>query len=582
MIKTYYNIIFIFTFLWAVPLTAQETKEEVRETLTVVKSYNPEIEPTRKQALVPKKPNFEKKSSANLNYTIATFPVLDVYIPKFEAPYLQWISPIEDIHSTIIRLSAGNNSSFNFDLSHHQYISSKFNYSLQASYDYLKGSFADYVYGPINNNMFLGSTMEFSSKKGDGSLRLKYANQQFNYYGKPIVLGFDVTEKSVKQRFNRAGVVFGYNFNTGVVEDIHMNLNTISDLTMSNELSFKAATTLEFELAERILRIEGFLDYVSGSFENAPLSEIEDSKPAPYQFVEIDVMPQFEINRGNLNLMVGIDMDYVVKNNNAELEFGLYPAVDALYTLSKEVLLKGSLHGETHLNSYEKFTNLNPYLSPTLEIEPTHTLFDLELGLQANSGKFLSLDINTSISRVKNQPLMMLNYQNYFRNDSGPYLNENLSSFQIVYDQVDEANISGSLLIRPADQLSLRTGISYSKYRTLNEEEAWNLPNIQAFGSINAKLADRWMLSSQLNYIGARKDREVTVVQFVMPGAYPSLTRDLEAFVNFDATLHYQYSDQWSFELKAKNLTNNQYQMWYNYPDLGTTITLGAQYRFDL
>jgi hypothetical protein len=154
----------------------------------VVKSYNPEIEPTKKQALIPKKPNFEKKSSANLSYKIATFPVLDVHIPKFEAPYLQWISPMEDIYSSIIRLSAGNNSSLNFDLSHHQYISSKFNYSLQASYDYLKGSLTDYVYGPLNNNMFLGSTMGFSSKKGDGSLRLKYENQQFNYYGRPILL----------------------------------------------------------------------------------------------------------------------------------------------------------------------------------------------------------------------------------------------------------------------------------------------------------------------------------------------------------------------------------------------------------
>ncbi len=89
MIKTYHNIIFIFTMLLVVPLTAQEIKEEVRETITVVKSYNPEIEPTKKQALIPKKPNFEKKSSANLSYKIATFPVLDVHIPKFEAPYLQ-------------------------------------------------------------------------------------------------------------------------------------------------------------------------------------------------------------------------------------------------------------------------------------------------------------------------------------------------------------------------------------------------------------------------------------------------------------------------------------------------------------
>ena len=581
MIKTYHNIIVIFTIFLAVPLTAQETKEEVRETITVVKSYNPEIEPTKKQALIPKKPNFEKKSSANLSYKITTFPVLDVHIPKFEAPYLQWISPMEDIYSSIIRLSAGNNSSLNFDLSHHQYISSKFNYSLQASYDYLKGSLTDYVYGPLNNNMFLGSTMGFSSKKGDGSLRLKYENQQFNYYGRPILLGLDLMNKSVKQRYSRAGVDFEYNFNTGVIEDIHMNLNTISDLTKSNELSFKVATTSEFKLAERLLRIEGFIDYINGGFENAPLSEMENSKPDPYQFVEVEMMPQLEFKKDQLNLMVGVDVNYL-SQKNSDVSINVYPAIDAIYNLSKEVLLKGSLSGNTKLNSFSSLTLQNPYLSPTLEMRPSFALFDLDLGLQANSGKFLSLDLNTSVSRVKNQPLMMLNYQNYFRNDSGPYLNENLNSFHIVYDQVDEVNISGTLLIRPADQLSLKTGISYSKYRTLNEEEAWNLPNIKAFGAINAKLADRWMLSSQLNYIGARKDREITVVQFIMPGEYPSVTRDLEAFVNLDASLHYQYSDQWSFELKAKNLTNNQYQMWYNYPDLGATITLGAQYRFDL
>ncbi len=580
MTNSYNNIIVIFALFLAIPLTAQETKEEVRETITVVKSYNPEIEPTKKQALVPKKPNFEKKSSANLSYKIATFPVLDVYMPKFEAPYLQWISPMEDIYSSIIRLSAGNNSSLNFDLSHHQYISSKFNYSLQASYDYLKGSLTDYVYSPLNNNMFVGVALGFANKNGDGILSLNYNSEEFNYYGKQIWEGSTTSDKSSNQRYNRAGVDLDYNFNKGVLEAIKLNLNTITDLTKSNELNLGVATASEFTFAERLLKVEGFLDYLSGGFENAPLSEMENTRPDSYQFVEVELMPQLEFNKDKLNLMVGVDINYL-SQKNSDVRFNVYPAIDALYDLSNEVVLKGSLRGNTLLNSFSNLTLQNPYLSPTLEIKPSFALFDLDFGLQANSGKFLSLDLNASISRVKDQPLMMLNYQNYFRNDSGPYLNSNLNSFNVVYDQVDEATISGSLLIRPADQLSLKTGISYSKYRTLNEEEAWNLPNLRAYGSINTKLADRWMFSSQLNYVGARKDREITVVQFIMPGEYPGITRDLDAFVNLDASLHYQYSDQWSFELKAKNLTNDQYQMWYNYPDLGATITVGAQYRFD-
>lgn len=580
MTNSYYNIVVIFALFLAIPLTAQETKEEVRETITVVKSYNPEIEPTKKQALVPKKPNFEKKSSANLSYQIATFPVLDVYMPKFEAPYLQWISPMEDIYSSIVRLSAGNNSSLNFDLSHHQYLSSKFTYSLKASYDYLKGSLTDYVYSPLNNNMFVGVAMGFANKNGDGILSLNYKSEEFNYYGKQIWEGSTTSDKSSNQRYNRAGVDFDYNFNKGVLEAIKLNLNTITDITKSNELNLGVATASEFKFAERLLKVEGFLDYVSGGFENAPLSEMENTRPDSYQFVEVELMPQLEFNKDKLNLMVGVDINYL-SQKNSDVRFNVYPAIDALYDLSNEVVVKGSLKGNTLLNSFSNLTLQNPYLSPTLEIKPSFALFDLDFGLQANSGKFLSLDLNASISRVKDQPLMMLNYQNYFRNDSGPYLNGDLNSFHIVYDQVDEATISGSLLIRPADQLSLKTGISYSKYRTLNEEEAWNLPNLRAYGSINAKLADRWILSSQLNYVGARKDREITVVQFIMPGEYPGITRDLDAFVNLDASLHYQYSDQWSFELKARNLTNDQYQMWYNYPDLGATITVGAQYRFD-
>lgn len=582
MTKRINHIILVVITLFVLPVIAQETKEEVRETVTVVKSYNPEIEPSKKQALIPKKTNFEKKTTANLKYRIGTFPVLDSHIPKFEAPYLHWISPMEDVYSSLFKLTAGTNSSLNVNLSHHEYVSSRFNVGFRASYDTTKGGIEGYVYSPLNKNRYVGSTMGFSTKKGDGSLNASYQKQEFNYYGKQIWIGSPTSTKSTNQYYNRAAIDFKYHFNSGAIKNLSLNFNTISDLTKSDELDFKFESETEFKLADRLFRIDAFVDYLSGGFENAALSLMDNSKPDPYKYTQLGLQPQLDFSKDKLELFVGIDLNYLSQNSSEEVGVSIYPLIDAQYQLSNEVILKGGLNGYTQLNSFSNLTKQNPYLSPTLEMKPSYTLIDIDFGLEANSGKFLSLDLNTSASRVKNHPLIKLNHQNYFRNDEGPYLSETLNSFEVVYDQIDEVNISGSLLVRPAEYLSLKTGISYSKYRTLNEEVAWNLPNLKAYGSINAKLAKGWMLSSQLNFIGARKDREITVVQFIMPGEYPGVTYDLEAFVNLNASLHYQYSENWSFELKAENLTNNQYQMWYNYPDLGATITLGAQYRFDL
>lgn len=580
-IKIKYTVVFLLLF--SSPLVAQERESEVRETVTVVKSYNPEIEPSKKKALVPKKPKFNKNSIGKLSYKIPTFPVLETHIPKFAAPYLHWVTPVESDYSTILNLSAGNYANLNVDLNHHQYVSSFFNYGFKASYNHLKGDLNNYVFSPFNENIYLGSVFDFSTAKGQGNVNLSYETQSFNYYGLELMLGLDPVDKSVEQTYKRATVDTEYKFYNGVIDHISIDLNTISDITDSNELNFVFGALSKFELANNQVRLASRLDYIDGGFQNASLSEKVNIVPDPYKFMELEFKPQLEYTKDKLAVLVGVDINYLSqKNSTDESEINIYPAIDAKYTLSREVDLKGSLNGNTQLNSFGELTQLNPYLSPTIDIKPSFTLFDLDFGIEANSGKFLSFKLDASYSRVKNKPLMMLNYQNYFRDDSGPYLNNNLKSFQIVYDQIDQASIGGALTIRPVDHISINSGIRFNKYKTLNEKEAWNLPNLTAFGSINAKLSDRWMFHSQLHYIGARKDRNVSVVEFIMPGEYPEVMYDLDAFVNLDVSLNYQYSDNWSFELKAENLTNNQYQLWYDYSDLGAKISIGAQYRFDL
>lgn len=582
MISNSNSFIFIVAILFTSSLMAQESNDQVRETVTVVKSYNPEIEPSKKQPLSPEKPNFKKNTEGSITYKITTFPVLKTYIPKFAAPYLHWVSPLEDEFSTLIHLAAGNNSKVNFDLSHNQYVSSNFNYGIRASYNRIAGTLSNNVFSPFNENIFLGSSMGFSSSKGDGKINLHYSDQFFNYYGLEQMIGLSPSSTAVDQRYKRVGVTADYNFNRGVVQKLKFNLKNISDITSSSELGVNFIVDSSFDLSDRRLMLQSSLDYLSGGFENASLTQKANLKPDPYDFMELELKPQLQHSNGKLDLLVGVDVNYLSQTSADEVGVNLYPAIDATYSLSKDVMLVGGLNGNTQLNSFESYTQLNPYLSPTLEIKPSYTQFDFDFGLQANSGKFLNLELNASLSRVKDKALMMLNYQNYFRSEQAPYLNTNLKTFHVVYDRVDQMSINGSFVIRPSDNISVKSGISYSKFKTLNEAEAWNMPNLKAYGTLNAKLSESWMLSANLNYIGTRKDRYVTVVEFIMPGEYPEVIYDLEAFMNMSASLYYQYSDNWSFELKAENITNNQYQMWYMYPDLGAKISLGVQYRFDL
>ena len=563
-------------------LLAQEQTQEVRETVTVVKSYNPEIEPSKKEPLLPKKTRFDKKEAANFTYIIPTYPVFDAHIPKFAAPYLQWVNPVSSGFSNHLKLVAGNNATLKLDLNHNHYVNSNLNYGIKASYDHLSGMIDGYSYKPFNEELSLGSVLNFNTNNAVSTLYLSYQNQSFNFYGAPIMYGIAPEEKSMTQKYKRLIADVDYQFYSGVIDDLQLNFHSISDVTDSNELNFEGAALSTVNLPSSQIRLLTTLDYLKGGFNNASLTQATNVLPSPYTYLTLEVKPQLAYSKEKLGLLIGLDFNYL--NQHVDLKesnLNIYPAIDATYDLSKEVTLTGSLKGNTSLNSFSNMTLINPFLSPTLELKPSFKLYDFGVGLEANSGKLLNLKLNAAYSRVKDKPLMMLNYQNYFRTDSGPYLNSNLKSFQLVYDQLDQLSVTGALMIRTTDDVTLNTGIQYNKNKTLKEEEAWNMPNLTAFGVLNAKLSESWMLNTQLDYTGSRKDNYVSVVENILPGAYPNVSYDLEAFVTMDASLYYQYNDSWSFELKAKNITNNQYQLWYEYPNLGATLSIGAQYHFD-
>ncbi|NAY93072.1 TonB-dependent receptor [Muricauda sp. JGD-17] len=573
----------LFLSIWGV-LLAQETDNIGTETVTVVKPYSPTVSDA-----------FKIKSSPNLNdsivlqkkdidYSIFSVPVASTFTPaKGKASRVKKVPP-PTLYNTYASLGLGNYNNALLDFYTSQELNRREDF-LDVGLNHFS-SRGDIDFTPLDTD-FYNTKLDVSYQKKDRDMNwgagIGLQHQMYNWYGiesesldQAIIDGIDETQ----HYFNAQGTAH-LEFEDSYFRKGDVLLRRFWDVAESAENRAIINSTLELPITEELLTVDVRLDLVNGSFENTSVNNTVNDGGIDYSQFQAGVTPSLLVLRDDLALNLGACFVYGLETENSDSNFFIYPAVIASYRLLEDnVIVYGGIEGQLEQNSYHDFVDENPFVSPTLDIQPTDRQYESYVGLKGQLTSNVGYNVKGSYTAENRKPLFLLNPQNLFRNDEKGYTYGN--SFQVFYDDVKTLGIFAELNVDVNRNFMLGINAEFNDYDTETDNPAWNLPSVKGSLFMDYQINDQWYLGANLFYIGEREDLTSLVVENVQPSEFPATILTLDGFFDVNAHFGYRFNEQLSIFIKASNIANNDYQRWANFRVQSFQALAGVSYKFDL
>ncbi len=558
--------------------TAQEKDTETLETerVVIVKAYTPTISDAFKVKSTPILNDSVTQQKKQVRYSIFSVPVASTYTPaKGRAANIDRPKPIE-IYDNYATLGFGNFTSALAEFYSNFQVNRSDNLGLYLHHNSSQGGIDEVQLDDTYYNTFLD--LNYTSRNRDYTygIELGVEHQLYNWYGLPEIPVLTQEQiNTIDPQQNYYGVKLGgkLQFDDLYIKKASLNYRYFGDALKSVEHHVVVKPTFEFEMGNSLITTGFIVDYLNGSFERDldPVTQI----PNEYGILNLGVNPSLVILRDNLTVNLGAALYYSIDTENDDNDFFIYPKVTASYRLLEEsVIAYGGLEGELNQNTYRDAVQTNPFVSPTLVIEQTSTLYDAYVGLKGQISDVVSYNFRGSYISEDEKPLFVNNQRPIVQVEGYDYGN----SFSYRYDDITTLVGYGELNFEINKKFKLGATAEYFNYSTEDEQEAWNLPEIKASVLVDYQINKQWFFGTQLFYVGERKDIDNSAV------AAPIFTETsvtLDSYFDANINLGYRLNDQLSFFVKGSNLAGNNYERWVDFPVQGIQILGGATYKFD-
>lgn len=567
---------------WA--LQAQEEEDLGTETVTVVRSYSPTVSDAYKIRELPSLSDSIVVQKKPIEYTIFSVPVASTFTPaKGRAAEVERSEPEKLFNSSAsVGLGNYNNALLDFYMSQ-GYDRGRKRLDLGLNHFSSRG---DIEGTPLDTDFYdtdLDLTYSQRERDWDWSVATGLEHRRYNWYGLPedtfseaVVAGID----EVQDYF--LGELRG---DVRVTDAFFRGADVLArrfwDAAESAENRLRLSGDFSFPLTEESLNLGLELDYLDGSFENAPLEQFSNTGGIAYTYLISGIRPRLLMLRDDLKLELGARLVLGLDLENSDTDFYIYPSVSASYRLLDEQLIAyGGVEGGLLQNSYYDFSRENPFVSPTLQVRPTDRQYEAYIGIKGQLAPAVSYGIKGSYRAENFLPLYILNPQNEARGDEKGYNYGN--SFRVFYDDVRTLSIQGEIEFSLNRNFTLGLQGIVSDYDTETDNPAWNLPTLEGNASLDYQHDSGWYFGANLFYVGTRDDFSSIAVANTNPEDYPATLLELDSY--FDANVHlgYRVNDQLSVFARGSNLAGNTYQRWANFRVQGLQVLGGVSYKFDL
>jgi hypothetical protein len=408
--------------------------------------------------------------------------------------------------------------------------------------------------------------------------RFMYDRRRVSYYGFELTDSLnnlqqlqDPADDVLKQVYNDIGFAMRlkslYKDSTKLAHDVGIEVHTYGNLTGSRETNLKLTTDLGMEMGTETYGGRVLID--NNAYRAVFGDGIEDTR---INGTLLGLEPFVSTKGDKYTVRVGAGMFLDAQNRTT---FHFFPQAYLDYSLFDDILVPYvGVDGHRIRNSFRSLTQQNPWLGGAPNIANSSLMYDLYGGLRGSFSSDIGFDVRISNSRMKARPLFI----------STPVLVDSVtygSRFGVVYDRVDQLDLSGELIYSHDEHLDITGRIDVFTYTTDLQAEAWNLPPYQLSLGARYDFRDKILLKLELQFLGPRKAGYLSVPagQETLAEAYP-MTKDLDGYLDMHLGLEYRYTKRLSVFLDASNLSASKYERWYGYPVQRALVLGGATFAF--
>ncbi len=549
-----------FILLAAFGANAQPGGNLPAEQVEVIKAFDAKLAESNKVDLAPSLPGVDT-TARTFSYEVAPKTITVEYPPPRIRP-VSYRTGEEDKggeYKAFVKLGGGLPSAIYGEGAYNTFIkrSNKEAYALGLN---LLHHSADYSSGNVENQKFgltqaSGDATYYLQNGAAVNATLGYKSNRVHYYGysfDPFNTETNVPEDAVKQLFN--------------TYDLAAKL--FNGVKTAGDLNYMAGVKLyrhsdEFASRETGLRLDlGGTKWVAGkhSIDIGVYSDFtwyRDTQEISQTLHNFGFLPAFTYHGRIFKIKVG---GKILSSND---EFELFPDAELVLNLTgNELALFAGVTGDLQKNTFRSLSDYNPYIHTRFEDMGLRNTRYLKafVGIRGNLNVF-EYTFEASLKPTNDLPLYK------FRYDS-----DLIYDFDVVYDDVDVINLSGSLKASPIKGLDFTATISQNFYDTKFETKPWHLPSLDLnfmaqYTSPDGKLRGRGQIYMQ-NGVPANTS--------FIPGKFTTLNS------LFDLSLagEYWFAEKVGAFLELNNLLDNKRERWLYYPTYGINFLGGVTMRF--
>ena len=558
-------------------------KDSIVEVINVITSYTPTISDAFKIKKTPKIILSNTISKKKLSYSIFSAPVASTFVPKSGVVKGIDVGKKERLFDNYLALGFGNYTTPFIEFFLHQNRKFETDYGIYLKYtsseNGVKNTFLNNEFSTLNlGGFYLKEERGFTWKIG-GNMYQK----QYNWYGLPNI-SFDnntINSIAAKQTYGFYEVESEVVFEDSYFDNIKGALSLFDDKFGSKEVGFLLKPSLKIPLgfiSKNLseLELQTNINYLQGEFEqNYP-----NNSNIKYSFFNLGIHPVYRVNWNKLSIKLGSKIYLTSDIKNSLTDILAYPDLEITYpVISNLINFYAGASGDLHMNSFQNFSEQNPFVSPTLFLTQTNEQYNLFGGINGIISSNISFNVKASYKSDEDHALFVRNNSksNGVFNASTSLLGyEYGNSFNVFYDDISTLSIFGEIEIDASKRFSIGATIQINSYSTTFQQEAWNLPKIE--GAIYGKYKNNnWYANANIFFVGSRMD-----VQY--NGTFPSTIASIEsldAFTDMNLNGGYHFSDFFSAFVKLNNILGTDYDRYANYNVLGFQALAGITYKFD-
>lgn len=541
------------------------------ESVIIVKSYNPTINDAFKIQDSPsfEDPNKEKKQQPN--YRIHSVPVASTFIPKKAKAIEVEKEKQERGAANFARLAAGNFTNIEAEAFVVIPTDKKSQFTTHLDHQSSQGGIKDVLL----EDSFYDTSLKFGfdrfekDKQFNGQLEIKH--QSYNWYGLDADLSIP---KEIINQINPTRSLLDVNVKAKLAVDVdyfdggEVLLRHFRDDFEGSENYFALTPKLKFETQgqqDLEISVPVRLEYLQNTFK----TEVIDIKQSVFI---AGATPSVALDIEGIDIKVGVGAFFGTNKLSEENKFYIYPELLATYKLFKyDFNMFVSVLGGLDQNTYRSTSEENLFIAPQIITSPTNRAYDTKIGVNGSFLNILGFEAYLNLKNEKDYAFFVPS-TNLFGAVTNLEAFEYANAFSLGYGDLKTTAFHGNLQFDIDKKYGMGLEIDYANYSVSQQQEAWYLPELKTALKGYYVFSPQWKASGKLFFTGERKAQD----------PLDNSVQTLKSYVDLNLQVDYQINKKWSAFVKAKNLANQSYERWLNYPVQTAQGLIGVRYDFDI